>query len=69
MRKTRTPFGCTVCKKEFSNTIYLLKHVEWRHQPEQKPQLSLNIEKDLVIQDEADPISLKTNNFDVISKY
>ena len=49
MKNTRTPYGCTICKKKFSNPIYLVKHVDWRHPPENNTQslLSMFI-KDLV---------------------
>ena len=49
MKNTRTPYGCTICKKEFSNPIYLVKHVELRHPPEKNTQSLLDMFiKDLV---------------------
>ena len=43
MRNTSTPYGCTICKQEFSNPIYLVMHVEWRHPTEQQTQTLPNI--------------------------
>ena len=49
MENTKTPFGCTICKKEFSNPISLVKHVQWRHPLAQKTQRSKNLNlEDLV---------------------
>ena len=38
MRNSRTPYGCTICRKEFSSLICLKAHVEWRHPSEQQTQ-------------------------------
>ena len=31
MSKLKTPYACSICKKEFCNAVFLVKHVELRH--------------------------------------
>ena len=31
MNKSQTPYACSICKKEFCQAIFLIKHVELRH--------------------------------------
>ena len=32
MKNSETPYACAICKKEFHNSIPLVKHFELRHQ-------------------------------------
>ena len=31
MSESKTPFACSICKREFRKAIFLVKHVELRH--------------------------------------
>ena len=43
MVNLRTPYGCTICKKAFSNPVSLIKHIDWRHPTKKIAQTSSKV--------------------------
>ena len=41
MGRSKTPYACSMCKKEFRNSIFLVKHVELRHPSSKQSSTSL----------------------------
>ena len=63
MNSSSTPYACAICKKEFHNSISLVKHVEWRHRKSRQLSKFSNkiIEIDLSNDYQSDSETLRTN--------